>query len=161
MDEVAASRLEVAASPLEGAATRPKWRPSRRSFALAAVLALGAMLAAGAVYLRGGVARLAPEWPMRDIPAPAGLEPGFAARRTAPDGAAESLLCTGSTDETPEAAMSRLRAALEAGGWEPASPAAATLDASLWTRGAAVALAHASRGTDGATRWLLLRREAR
>ena len=161
MEEVAASRLEVAATPLEVAAARPKWRLCRRSIALLAVLALDAALAAGAVYLRGGASRLAPSWPMRDVPAPAGLEPGFAGRTRAPDGSAESLLCTGSTDDAPEVAMARLRAALASGGWEPVSPAAATLDASLWARGGAVAFAHASRGTDGATRWLLLRREAR
>lgn len=124
-------------------------------------LAAGALLAAGAVYLRGGVSRLGAEWPMRDVPAPAGLEPGFAARRTAPDGSAESLICTGSTDDPPEAAMARLRTALEAGGWAAVPPEPGLPDAALYARGRAVAFAHASRGTDGSTRWLLLRREVR
>ena len=143
------------------AASRPKGRLRRRSFALVAVLALGAMLAAGAVYLRGGVSRLAAEWPMSDVPAPAGLEPGFAGRTRTADGSAEALLCTGSTDDSPEVAMSRLRAALESGGWEAVPPDPGMRDAALYARGRAVAFAHASRGTDGSTRWLLLRREVR
>lgn len=161
MEKVANSRLEVAASRLEGAASRPKWRPRRRGVALLAVLALGAAFAAGAVYLRGGVSRLAAEWPMSDVPAPAGLEPGFAGRTRAADGSAEALLCTGSTDDAPEVAMSRLRAALESGGWEAVPPDPGMRDAALYARGRAVAFAHASRGTDGSTRWLLLRREVR
>ena len=161
MEKVADSRLEVAASPLEGAAARPKGRLRRRSFALVAILALGAAFAAGAVYLRGGVSRLAAEWPMSDVPAPAGLEPGFAGRTRAADGSAEALLCTGSTDDSPEVAMSRLRAALESGGWEAVPPDPGMRDAALYARGRAVAFVHASRGTDGSTRWLLLRREVR
>ena len=136
-------------------------RPRRFPASAALALALGAALAAGAVFLRGGASRLPPEWPMRDVPAPAGLEPGFAARRASPDGAAESLLCTGSSDEPPATAMARLRAALEAGSWEAVPPDPGMPDAALYARDRAVAFVHASRGTDGSTRWLLLRREVR
>lgn len=135
-------------------------KAERLAAALAAA-SLAAFPCAAAVFLRsGGRAAAAPaaaEWPFADIPVPGAFSPSFAMET--PDG--NFSAAAGRVPETPEAAASRLRAALAAGGWTPAAPTGRFDGASFWTRGRFVALASATPSAEGGgSVWLVVRRRA-
>lgn len=92
-------------------------------------------------------------WPVRGVPPPEGLEPSFAATLAGGATAAAAGVCP----DAPGVAAARLRLALLAGGWTPATPGADGSRSFFFRRGGSVAFACASARADGSTGWLLLR----